>query len=187
MKLVAMEKEYELHLEIKGEQASELLFSNLQYERLLRLNPYWVIKELKEEGGDYFAQCEDHETNEPFSFSGCLRSVNSGGVTIEMKGLPWQSISLFERDSVLWARVVFETEPDEKEEQKLIYWLRSIREYMRLYATTSLWTRMHRYLMNKVLLPMTPSQRKISLMLVRLSILEVVIILIIVVGYFYFN
>ncbi len=182
-----MEKEYELHLELITAQGNQLLADTLHFERLLRLNPYWAIKELQEEIEGYSVKAEDHETNVSFSFSGSVISDKRDGVTLEAEGLEWKSITLFERDSMLWVRVIFEGEPKEQEEQKLLYWLRSIREYLRLYRTTSLWTKMHRYLMNRILLPMTPSQRKISLMLIRLTILEVFIILLIVVGYFWFN
>lgn len=182
-----MEKEYELHLELESGQNNKFLAEILSFEKLLRLNPYWVIKNIDTKSDGFAVQAEDHETNAPFSFSGDLVSDDVDGVTIRIDSLNWQQITLFERNNQLWVKVIFDGEPPETEEQKVVYWLRSIREYIRLYVTTNLWTKAHRYLMNKVLLPMTPSQRKISLMLIRLSILEVFVILLIVVGYFYFN
>ncbi len=40
--------------------------------------------------------------------------------------------------------------------------------------------------MNRIILKMTPSQRKISLMLIRLTVVEIFVILLIVVGYVIF-
>lgn len=182
-----MEKEYELHLELGDDQNNEFLTEILSFEKLLRLNPYWVIKDIETTVNGFTVQAEDHETNAPFSFSGDFSGGSVEGVSLRVDSLDWQKITLFERSGELLAHVIFDGEQAEIEEQKVVYWLRSIREYIRLYVTTNLWTKAHRYLMNKVLLPMTPSQRKISLMMIRLSILEIVIILVIVVGYFYFN
>lgn len=182
-----MEKEYELHLELADDQNNQFLAEILSFEKLIRLNPYWVIRDIDCREKKYSVQAEDHETNIPFSFSGELAAGRVEGVTISADSLDWLQVTLFKREGQLWAKVQFANDPPEIEEQKVVYWLRSIREYVRLYVTTNLWTRAHRYLMNRILLPMTPSQRKISLMLIRLSILEVVIILLIVVGYFYFN
>ncbi len=181
-----MEREYELHLEFGDGQNNEFLAEVLSFEKMLRLNPYWVIKDIETKDNGFVVQAEDHETNAPFSFSGDLIHDDEG-VILRVDALNWQQITLFERNGELLVRVVFDGEQPEVEEQKVIYWLRSIREYIRIYVTTNLWTKAHRYLMNKILLPMSPSQRKISLMLIRLSILEIFVILLIVVGYFYFN
>ena len=71
-----------------------------------------------------------------------------------------------------------------EEEQDLTLWLQSIRQYLRLYLKTTPNTLFFRFLMNKALLKMNPSQRKISLMIYRFTLLEIVVILIILVGYF---
>ncbi|HSO18287.1 MAG TPA: hypothetical protein VLT88_02445, partial [Desulfosarcina sp.] len=72
----------------------------------------------------------------------------------------------------------------EKDEQNLTLWLQSIRQYLRLYLTTTPYTLFFRWLMNRALLHMNPSQRKICLMIYRFTVLEVVVILIILIGYF---
>ena len=55
-----------------------------------------------------------------------------------------------------------------------------------MYLKNTLNTVFFRYIMNKIILKMTPSQRKISLMLIRLTVVEIFVILLILVGYVIF-
>jgi len=79
-----------------------------------------------------------------------------------------------------------EEEPDEAVERLVVLWIRSIKEYLRMYLKNTLNTIFFRYIMNKIILKMTPSQRKISLMLIRLTVVEIFVILLIVIGYVIF-
>lgn len=181
-----MEKEYELHLQLAQGQQNKFLGDHLLLEQIIRLNPYWKITEITGSTGEYEINGEDHETAVPFAVKGEFETSEANGVTITAKEESWSSITFFERDGAAWATVNYHEEPDEAEEQKIVYWLRSIREYLRLYVTSNLWTKAHRYMMNKILLPMSPSQRKISLMMIRVTIVEIVVIIAIVAGYFCF-
>jgi len=68
----------------------------------------------------------------------------------------------------------------------LLLWVKAIREYVRIYAKKTVATLFFRLLMNRMVLQMNPSQRKICLMMARLTIVEIFIIILIVVGYVIF-
>jgi hypothetical protein len=98
-------------------------------------------------------------------------------------------VEVFISDDKLMGLVEYGCEEDELAEdveRHVVLWLRSVKEYLRMYLTNSLNARVFRYIMNRVILKMTPSQRKISLMLIRLTVVEIFIILLIVVGYVVF-
>ncbi len=69
----------------------------------------------------------------------------------------------------------------------MLLWIRSIQEYLRIYATTTPYTVFFRLLMNRMVLQMDPSQRKICLMLTKITVVELVVILVIVIGYVSFG
>ncbi len=62
-------------------------------------------------------------------------------------------------------------------ETELTFWLRSLREYLRLYERSTLWTRAFRWVMDRYWIPMTPSQRKVSILVIKITIAEFVIFL----------
>jgi hypothetical protein len=66
-------------------------------------------------------------------------------------------------------------------------WLRGIREYLRLYLSNSPNTLFFRFLMNRVMLRMNPSQRKICIMIYKITVVEIILILVIIIGFVYFN
>ena len=183
-----MEKEYELHLDLGVRGSNRFICEHLTLDRLLRLNPYWKIDRLEEtDDHQYELNAMDHETDEPFVLVGVTESSSQSGVTLCADEREWSTIVFYHQDGGLWARVTGVDGFNEKDEERLIYWFRSVREYLRLYVRDTLWTKAHRYMMNKILLPMSPSQRKISLMMIRLSVLEIFVILLAIVGYYYFN
>ena len=183
-----MEKEYELHLDLGARGSNSFICEHLTLDRIVRLNPYWKIIGLEEKGDDgYELDAMDHETDEPFELVGTTISSPQSGVTLCADEREWSEIVFYLKDGGLWALVSSVDGLTEKDEERMIYWFRSVREYLRLYVKDTLWSKAHRYIMNKILLPMSPSQRKISLMMIRLSVLEIFVILLAIVGYYYFN
>ena len=67
------------------------------------------------------------------------------------------------------------------------YWLPSMREYYRLHENNSFKRRCWRFFMDKVMLTMNPTQRRISGFMFKLTVLECLLIVILGVGWFYYG
>lgn len=183
-----MEKEYQLNLPIQGKKRPLALVRLLSIETLLRLNPHWIVEELIEDGATFTASLKDHESEKSFQLSGSLVSPEPLILEIVFDDGDFQKIRLFPKDQLFWAAVEYtaEEEIEEDIERHVVLWIRSIKEYLRMYLKNTVNTIFFRYIMNKIILKMTPSQRKISLMLIRITIVELLVILIIVIGYVIF-
>lgn len=75
-----------------------------------------------------------------------------------------------------------EPDPDDP----LLLWIRAIKEYIRIYLKRTPATLFFRLLMNKMILKMDPSQRKICLMMAKITAVELLVILLIVIAYAFF-
>lgn len=178
-------KEYDLCLPWEAEKDRNVA-ARVSDESLFRLNPHWIIKDFTSSPTAYTAELVDHETGTPATLNGEIVRDKNTLITITADGGEWRTITLLEKNGTLWAEVLYSGEPPEEIERKVVLWLRAIQQYLRLYKTDSLNTRFFRLLMNRVILTMTPSQRKISLMLIRITILELLVIVLILVGWFFF-
>lgn len=187
-----MQKEYDLTLPVQGKKKPLSLADLLSLETLLRLNPHWIVENLTEENGIFTAALKDHETDKPFQLTGSLSHPSAQTLELCFEQGDFQKIRLFPKENTFWAEVIYRSEeepdqePDEAVERLVVLWIRSIKEYLRMYLKNTLNTVFFRYIMNKIILKMTPSQRKISLMLIRLTVVEIFVILLIVVGYVIF-
>jgi hypothetical protein len=184
-----MPKEYDLNLPVHGKKQPLALTGLLSLETLLRLNPHWIVERLVEANGTFTAALKDHETEKSFQLIGSLFFPGPQTLELSFDQGNYRKITLFPRDTGFWAEVVYraeEEEPEEEVERHVVLWLRSIKEYLRMYLKNTPNTVFFRYIMNRILLKMTPSQRKISLMLIRLTVVEIFVILLIVVGYVIF-
>lgn len=178
-------KEYELNLSIQ-EKNRLSLGKLLDVEKLLRLNPFWFVDNLHVDGQTFQTDLKDYRNDKQFQLSGRLSTDNPETLSIAFDNGDWHQITLFTKNGMLWAKVDFreqEPEPESDEEQNIIFWLRGIKQYLRLFLKTTLNTLFFRMVMNKMVLTMNPSQRKICLMLVRLTIVEILVIVFIVIGY----
>lgn len=184
-----MQKEYDLSLPV-GEAKRPLVYGDLlSVETLLRLNPHWIIESVEEEGGDFSASLKDYVTDEEFSLSGTLASSGQDTIVLTLDHEKYQEIEFFTTNGKLFANVTYpcvEEELIEEDERYVVLWLRSVKEYLRMYLKETLYAKCSRYIMNKVTLQMNPSQRKISLMLIRFTGVEILVIFFIVVGYVIF-
>jgi hypothetical protein len=143
------------------------------------------VLKVDEDVDGIMAELKDHATEETFTFSLTLTFPSRGEFLITTIGGPAEKIHFFPREGNKHVRFTGNEAPlSTEDEQTLTLWVQSIRQYLRLYLTTTPYTLFFRFLMNRALLKMNPSQRKISLMLYRFTLLEIVVILIIVVGYF---
>lgn len=183
-----MIKEYKLQLPSKTRSGNVLKISEiLNFERFIRLNPYWVVKSLEFDGSNFRLDLRDHETEEEFVLNGQLNSSANALYSVSFEDNIFNGVSLIQKGNEIVAEVSYSTkEVEESLETKIVFWLRSIQAYLRLYLKKTPYTLFYRILMNKMVLTMTPSQRKICLMLYRVTLLEILAIVLIVVGYFLF-
>lgn len=182
-----MIKEYDLFLPWKDGD-SHPVFAKIAGETLFRLNPHWIISEYSGKGQSFSAELIDHETEKKFSLTGNIVIKDNGCPEISASNhqdLIWESIHFFLKEGNLHAQVAYHADPPEEQERQVVLWLRSIKEYLRLYTAGTVNAKIFRFLMNRVILKMTPSQRKICLMLIRVTILEIIAILLILVGWFF--
>ena len=64
---------------------------------------------------------------------------------------------------------------------ELFYWLRSIGEYLKLAEGKTLRQRFLKWLMDRVWLRLTLSERKIAIIITKISILELVLLLVLII------
>ncbi len=168
----------------------------LTEDKLLRLHPHWFVDETRQEKQGLFATIRDYDTEQQTSFGLNLSSESNADDPPETATI--MRITLFEYGVVellffadgekTQVRVRFaDGEGDEALEQDMLLWVRAIQEYLRLYLAATPRTMFFRLLMNRMVLQMNPSQRKICLMLTKITVVELFVILVIVIGYVSFG
>ncbi len=189
-----MENVYDL---ILPAAAADLDIARLLDEaKLLRLHPHWFVEGEERRDGALFAELRDYDSEQNFSLGLKLDCAPGPDDPAESKII--MRITLFEygmqellffvgRDKTQ-VRIRYNVEDAENElEQNMLLWVRSIQEYLRIYATTTPYTVFFRLLMNRMVLQMNPSQRKICLMITKITVVELVVIVVIVIGYVSFG
>lgn len=156
-------------------------------EKLLRLHPHWHIESFTVSDDRVLANLKDHATEIAFERVFRLSFPAADRMRIDFDNGPVSRLDLVPSEG----RFFFVLEPrnaviPETEQQQLTLWLQSIREYLRLYLKATPNHMMFRFFMNRVMLRMNPSQRKISQMILRFTLLEILVIVLIVVGYVLF-
>ncbi|WP_456385076.1 hypothetical protein [Desulfolithobacter sp.] len=190
-----MERIYDLYLPVA---AAELEIDRIiDEEKLLHLHPHWFVKKTDQGDIGLSAVLRDHATDQVFSLKlrldrspvpapddpGDCRQI----MRIFLFDYPVEELLFFADRKRSRVRVRFAADQvSDDEEQDILLWIRAIQEYLRLYIATTPRTLFFRLLMNKMILRMNPSQRKICLMLTKITIIELLIILILVLGYAYF-
>lgn len=184
-----MEKTYPLNLpcEFKGNILEPGTL--LDAEKFIRLNPIWIIQELQENGGRFQANLKNHDTEVEFTLSGTIDTADPGSFKVSFSEGEVGAIVIVPDGDTFSATVNYlnpDFQEESTEERDIVMWLRSIQEYLRLHSKKSLNSLLFRFIMNRVVLKMTPSQRKISLMLLRITAIELLVIVLIVAGYVFF-
>lgn len=163
--------------------------------KLLHLHPHWFVDQAERRDNGLFATLRDYATEREFSLG--LHLDHSAAQDDPEDSTIFMRVTLFDfniRELLFFStgnqtrlRIRYTGEsPDDQLEQDILLWTRAIQEYLRLYTATTPRTLFFRLLMNKALLQMNPSQRKISIMLTKITVIELVVILILVMGYAYF-
>jgi len=181
------QNEYDLALDLRGTDAFHLFKRLYDPEKLLRLHPHWRITTLQKDHDSIQALVIDHDTNENINVGFKIILSKPYRLTLEFTEGPLHSISLYAYEGRLHAAVSADLAEQEYDQRYgLGLWLRSIKEYLRLFITATPNTLFFRFIMEHAILKMNPSQRKISQMLIRFTVLEILVIILIVVGYVIF-
>lgn len=162
---------------------------------ILRLSPYWSLKELKSlsggearEGSRYEATIE-YYGKEVIETHGIEVFELSRGRKIALKvgnGVLKEIIFAVEKagDGITLTQQFLIDSDDEaivkETHTELHYWLRSIGEYLKLAEGKTIWRRFFKWFMDRIWLKLTLSERKIAIIVTKISILELVLLLILV-------
>lgn len=181
-----MTSEYDLRLSLSPQQETALanLSRWLPVDRLLHLHPHWFVQTLREENGVWQADIRDYATDKAFGlrFRVSFGAPNGDVMRLEFTEGPYRKLRFFRRERGLhveagWPEGLDKGTSFREKDLDLQLWLRSIREYLRLYLRDSLRARWTRLVMNRMLLRMNPSQRKICIMILRITLVEIIIII----------
>jgi len=158
-------------------------WEDLNLHNLARLNPHWYLPKKFE--------IKNFEVEDAF-----LKKNLS--ISLEQEFNPQEKIWQAKIEPLgltFWAREAdagnnteiaysFSEPEDENLSKWALYWLTSLREYYRLYTGKGINKTIWRFIMNKIWLPMNPTQRKISLFIFKFTFVEMVLIAAILIGYF---
>jgi len=156
-------------------------------DRLLRFHPNWFVSDFKQQGTSFSASIKDYVTDEEFPLSGhfIYNKTDNELLHIQLTESLDVGISFLNRDNRLKVQI---SSKDEKidPDDPILLWIRATKEYIRLYLKRTPVTLFFRLLMNKMFLKMDPSQRKICLMMAKITAVELLVILLIVIAYVVF-
>ncbi len=155
-------------------------------DKLLRFHPNWFISDFQQKGTAFTASIKDYVTDEEFPLAGSFLFNRSDDelLHIQLTETLEIGISFLKRDNKLKVQISSKDtiDPDDP----ILLWIRATKEYIRLYLKRTPVTLFFRLLMNKMFLKMDPSQRKICLMMAKITAVELLVILLIVIAYVVF-
>lgn len=167
---------------------NQRFWDKLRGMTLMRLNPHWHIEKHK---GDAYP-VEDVLVASEFRTEPELTAEENGftarfpeiGLTLKARSADNGENTDFCFTMDKETDAAFSAEDAARTMQ---YWLPSLREYYRLHEADSFKHRSWRFFMNKVMLTMNPTQRRISGFMFKLTVLECLLIVILGVGWFYYG
>jgi hypothetical protein len=181
-----MERIFPLQLPV-GKITALNLQEILNEEKLLRLHPHWRIETLNREEQVLRVLLTDYATEQELRL-GLRLDLNVRPdilMRITLVDNPIATVDLVADTNGLAARVQAQS-LDEDTERNLLLWLRSIQAYLLLYHKKTPIALFQRLVMDRMILQMNPSQRKICMMISKITAVELLVILIIVIGYVVF-
>jgi hypothetical protein len=183
-----MEQDYPLELPLASRSARPRISDLLAGETFLRLHPHWFVEDYEQAEGRVATRLRDYATDDEFRLVYRVSADTDGLPTLVFSEGPLSEMRFHRQDDMLHVRVTSDQDIARLDENfGLTLWLRGIREYIRLYLSRSLNTLFFRVLMNRVMLRMNPSQRKICMMIYKITVVEIILILAVIVGFIYFN
>ncbi len=156
-------------------------------DHLLRFHPNWFVTDFQQNGTSFTATIKDYVTEEKSSLSGNFIFNRTDGelLYIQLTETIDIQISFLNRNNKLKVQISSKDEEIDPNDP-LLLWIRAIKEYIRIYLKRTPVTLFFRLLMNKMILKMDPSQRKICLMMAKITAVELLVILLVVIGYVFF-
>lgn len=161
-------------------------------ERVFRLNPHWTVERFVispgprlQAGSRIEAEIEDYATGEVYRLDGeCTCFEPPRTMVLEYGDSPKRGTKFFVGEVDGGSRITVEETYGEEEEddrlqwhrQQLEFWVRSIVAYLRLQARPGIRAAITRWFMNRFWIPATPSGRRISIFVLKISLVEIVII-----------
>ena len=184
MALEGISQEFDLGLQVPANFDLQSLFPS---DRLLRLHPHWFITNFKQNDSSFSADIKDYATQEKFSLTGSVLypDIASEFMCINLSGGIEKKIVFLEKNGILKAQII-SFNGSISDDDPFLLWIRGIREYIRIFLKRTPITLFFRLLMNRMILKMDPSQRKICMMMTKITAIEVLVIILIVVGYVFF-
>lgn len=178
-------REFDLGLNVPEGFKTASLFPD---DRLLRLHPHWFVNNFNIKNKVFSTRIEDYSSGDQFDLTGQI-SYNENDtdlITIKLRKGIVMAIRFLNRDGRLKVRLDTQGAPVD-DSHPILLWVRAIREYLFLYFKTTPWSLLFRALMNRMILRMNPSQRKISMMITKITVIELLVIVLVVVGYVIFG
>ena len=167
---------------------NESFWKKMGSKTLMRLNPHWHIEKFKNDAypvEDVLVESE-FLTDPQLSTDGATFKADFPeiGLTISARATEDGKNTALSFDIAAGKGAAFTAEDAGRTMQ---YWLPSIREYYRLHESNSIKHRCWRFFMDKIMLTMNPTQRRICAFMFKLTILECLLIVILGVGWFYYG
>lgn len=184
MSHLPVSQEFDLGLQLPADFDLQPLFP---HDRLLRLHPHWFVTDFKSDGASFSVDIKDYATEKEFSLTGLVLYPHAASelLRIELSGGLEKKIIFLIRNGELKVQIV-SMEGTTADNETFLLWIRGIREYIRIYLKRTPATLFARLLLNRMVLQMNPSQRKICMMIAKITVVEVLVIVLIVVGYVFF-
>jgi hypothetical protein len=187
--------EYFYDLKVGAKAADLAIEKLLDEEKLIRLHPHWFVESRQDKNGWCQFHLRDYATEREFELGLGMNSDPDAEdppgtapvLRMTLHKNPVEEILFHVRDNKVRVRLRSQAGLSPEQEQDMLLWIRAIQEYLRLYATTTPQTLVFRGIMNGMMLKMNPSQRKITIMLTKITVIELLVTIIIVVGYVYFG
>lgn len=177
-------QEVDLGLQLPANFDLQSLFP---HDRLLRLHPNWFVSDFRQDGTAFSATLKDYVTEEEFSASGLFVFNKNEDELLSIKLFEPFDITVDFLISDVHLKVRISSPKGMIEvSDPILLWIRAIKEYIRLYVKRTPVTLFFRFLMNHMMLKMDPSQRKICLMIAKITVVELLVIVLLVVGYVFF-
>ena len=187
--------EYFYDLKVEAKAADLAIEKLLDEEKLIRLHPHWFVESRQDTNGWCQFRLRDYATGREFELGLVMSSDPAGKappgsapvLRMTLHKIPVEEILFHVQENKVRVRLRSQEALPPELEQDMLLWIRAIQEYLRLYAATTPQTLVFRGIMNGMMLKMNPSQRKITIMLTKITVIELLVTIIIVVGYVYFG
>ncbi|MDA8215853.1 MAG: hypothetical protein M0Z64_11360 [Nitrospiraceae bacterium] len=182
-----------IDLKVSDESAFPVL-SNLDV--ILRLSPYWSLKEFKSlsespvrKGSRYEATLEYYgkEVTETHGLE-ITEILENKKISLRVENGVLKELTFLIEKNNEGIRLTHQFLIDSDDEAllkgtqtELRFWLRSIGEYLKIAGGKTLWRRFFKWFMDRVWLRLTLSERKIAIIITKISVLELVLLLMLVI------